>query len=112
MTDDPNMPPQAPSQQEPSQQEPSPQEPDNAPPSKPSGPVMMIPKSYYYLTAAIVVGSIILTLFVKNPYTRAVETDFNEGSNTDGLLWVAIFIGIPASFFAYKKWILPLFERR
>lgn len=88
----------------------SPQEPETPP--SPRGPVVMIPKSWYFFAAAIVVGSIVLTLFVKNPYTRAVETDFNEGSNNDLLLWVAIFIGVPLSFFAYKKWILPLFERR
>ncbi len=25
---------------------------------------------------------------------------------------VAIFVGIPLSFWAYKRWILPLFERK
>jgi hypothetical protein len=27
-------------------------------------------------------------------------------------MWVAIFIGIPASFWAYKRWILPLFDKK
>jgi hypothetical protein len=78
------------------------------------GPMFLIPKSFIYLVGAIVVGSFLLTLFVRNPYTQAVEGgDLYERSQDNSLmLWVAIFVGIPASFYAYKRWVLPLFERK
>jgi hypothetical protein len=39
--------------------------------------------------------------------------DIYETNRDDSLmLWVAIFIGIPASFWAYKNWVLPMFERK
>ncbi len=78
------------------------------------GPMFLIPKSFIYIVAAIVVGSFLLTLFVRNPYTQAIEGgDLYERSQDNSLmLWVAIFVGIPASFYAYKRWVLPLFERK
>ncbi|HEY8212985.1 MAG TPA: hypothetical protein VIG36_02475 [Methylocystis sp.] len=84
-------------------------------PAQPEGPKFEIPRSLYIATALIVIGSFAITLFVRNPYTQSVSegTGFYErGSDSSLLLWVAIFIGIPASFWAYKRWILPLFERK
>jgi hypothetical protein len=90
-------------------------EPKNQAPAKPPQPVFLIPKSLIYIVAAIVVGSFAITLFVRNPYTMATVEggDIYETNRDDSLmLWVAIFIGIPASFWAYKNWVLPLFERK
>lgn len=77
-------------------------------------PVFLIPKSFFYTVAAIIVGSFAITFFVRNPYTQAIEGgDLYEHSQDNSLmLWVAIFVGIPASFFAYKRWIVPLFDRK
>ncbi len=82
---------------------------------KPGQPVMLIPKSFIYIVGAIVVGSFLLTLFVRNPYTQSVHeggTFYENGVDNSALMWVAIFIGIPASFWAYKRWILPLFDKK
>lgn len=82
---------------------------------KPGPPVLLIPKSFIYIVGAIVVGSFLLTLFVRNPYTQSVHEggSFYENSiDNSSLMWVLIFIGIPASFWAYKRWILPLFEKK
>ena len=90
-------------------------EPQNQVPGKPKQPVFLIPKSFFFIVAAIVVGSFAITMFVRNPYTMStVEGGDLYESNRDNslMLWVAIFIGIPASFWAYKNWILPLFERK
>jgi hypothetical protein len=82
---------------------------------KPGPPVMMIPKSFVYIVGAVVVGSFLLTLFVRNPYTQSVSEggSFYENSvDNSSMMWLAIFVGIPASFWAYKRWILPLFEKK
>jgi len=82
---------------------------------KPGPPVMMIPKSFIYIVGAVVVGSFLLTLFVRNPYTQASTEGslyYERGMETNMALWVVIFIGVPASFLAYKQWILPALERR
>lgn len=82
---------------------------------KPAPPVMLIPKSFVFLVGAIVVGSFLLTLFVRNPYTQSSSeggTFYENSVDNSSLMWVAIFIGIPASFWAYKRWILPLFDRK
>lgn len=91
------------------------QRPQDQKPGRPQGPVLMIPKSFFYIVGAIVVGSFLLTLFVRNPYTQAVHeggTFYENGTDNSLMLWVAIFVGIPASFWAYKRWILPLFDRK
>jgi hypothetical protein len=90
-------------------------EPPPPPNRKPGQPVVMIPKSFFYIVGAIVVGSFLLTLFVRNPYTQSVHEggSFYENSiDNSSMMWVAIFIGIPASFWAYKRWILPLFDKK
>ncbi len=90
-------------------------EPQKQAPGKPQQPVFLIPKSFFFIVAAIVVGSFAITMFVRNPYTMSTVEggDLYESNRDDSLmLWVAIFIGIPASFWAYKNWILPLFERK
>ncbi len=84
-------------------------------PAQPQLPKFVIPRSLYIATALIVIGSFAITLFVRNPYTQSVSEGagfYERGSDSSLLLWVAIFIGIPASFWAYKRWILPLFERK
>jgi hypothetical protein len=84
-------------------------------PAQPHVPQIVIPRSLYIATALIIVGSFAITLFVRNPYTQSVSEGggfYERGSDSSLLLWVAIFIGIPASFWAYKRWILPLFERK
>ena len=84
-------------------------------PAQPQGPQIGIPRSLYIATALIIIGSFAITLFVRNPYTQSVSEGggfYERGSDSSLLLWVAIFIGIPASFWAYKRWILPLFERK
>lgn len=78
-------------------------------------PVLMIPKSVFYVVGAIVIGSFLLTLFVRNPYTQSVHeggTFYENGVDNSAMLWLAIFVGIPASFWAYKRWIIPLFDRK
>jgi len=85
------------------------------PPTQNQLPKIVIPRSLYIATALIVIGSFAITLFVRNPYTQSVSEGggfYERNSDSSLLLWVAIFIGIPASFWAYKRWILPLFERK
>ncbi len=82
---------------------------------KPGQPVMLIPKSFIYIVGAVVVGSFLLTLFVRNPYTQSVHeggTFYENGVDNSALMWLAIFIGVPASFWAYKRWIIPLFDKK
>jgi hypothetical protein len=84
-------------------------------PTQPHVPQFVIPRSLYIATALIVVGSFAITLFVRNPYTQSVTEGggfYERSTDNSALMWVAIFIGIPASFWAYKRWILPLFERK
>ncbi|WP_442754300.1 hypothetical protein ACNHKD_15070 [Methylocystis sp. JAN1] len=88
---------------------------ENKQPGRNQPPVLLIPKSFFYIVGAIVVGSFLLTLFVRNPYTQSVHEggSFYENATDNSLLmWVAIFIGIPASFWAYKRWIIPLFDKK
>ena len=86
----------------------------NEPVKKETGPVFLIPKSYIFAVFGIILGSFAITFFVHNPYTQAIDGgDLYERSQGNSMmLWVAIFIGIPLSFFAYKRWILPLFDRK
>ncbi|MBG0799674.1 hypothetical protein IYX23_18565 [Methylocystis sp. L43] len=84
-------------------------------PAQPLGPQFKIPRSLYIATALIVIGSFAITLFVRNPYTQSVTEGgsfYEHGTDNSALMWVAIFVGIPLSFWAYKRWILPLFERK
>jgi hypothetical protein len=84
-------------------------------PAQPQGPKFEIPRSLYIATALIVIGSFAITLFVRNPYTQSVTEGggfYEHSTDNSALMWVAIFVGIPASFWAYKRWILPLFERK
>jgi hypothetical protein len=75
------------------------QQPQNEPPKPPE---YKIPPALYAVTGAIVLGSILLTVF-RNPYTNAVSGDYYENRGTnDYALWVAIFVGIPAAFYGYK----------
>jgi hypothetical protein len=84
--------------------------PQDKPPKNPP-PVLLVPRSLIYAVVAIVVGSFVITQFVHNPYTAATQNDFGERGPFDGLpLWVAIFVGIPAAYFAYTKWIAPLLK--
>jgi hypothetical protein len=84
----------------------------NRPPQN-QRPVMLVPKSLIYGVFAIVIGSFALTQFIYNPYTAAARMDGTERGPLEGLpLWFAIFVGIPAAYFAYTKWIAPLFKRR
>lgn len=91
------------------------QPPREEPPPQNELPKFVIPRSLYIATALIVIGSFAITLFVRNPYTQSVTEGggfYERGSDSSLFLWVAIFIGIPASFWAYKRWILPFFERK
>jgi len=68
-----------------------------------------------YGTVAVVIASLLVTFFVRNPYTQATEEGslyYERGMETNTALWVLIFIGLPASFLAYRHWILPALERR
>ena len=52
---------------------------------------------------------------MRNPYTQSVTEGggfYEHSTDNSALMWVAIFVGIPLSFWAYKRWILPLFERK
>ncbi|HEY8123892.1 MAG TPA: hypothetical protein VIF88_00490 [Methylocystis sp.] len=83
--------------------------------TQPQGPQFKIPRSLYIATALIVIGSFAITLFVRNPYTQSVTEGgsfYEHGTDNSALMWVAIFVGVPLSFWAYKRWILPLFERK
>lgn len=96
-------------------QETPPETPPEETPAQNQLPKIVIPRSLYIATALIIIGSFAITLFVRNPYTQAVSEGggyYERGSDSSLLLWAAIFIGIPASFWAYKRWILPLFERK
>ncbi|MEF3367253.1 hypothetical protein V3H18_11980 [Methylocystis sp. 9N] len=89
--------------------------PQDEPPAQNQLPKFVIPRSLYIATALIVVGSFALTLFVRNPYTQSVTEGggfYERSTDNSALMWVAIFVGIPLSFWAYKRWILPLFERK
>jgi hypothetical protein len=94
--------------------EPNKTEQEKKPPQN-QAPVLYIPKSFFYIVGAIVVGSFLLTIFVRNPYTQAVHEGgsfYENGTDNSLMMWVAIFIGIPASFWAYKRWIIPLFDKK
>jgi hypothetical protein len=91
------------------------QPPQQRKPGQNQAPVLLIPKSFFYIVGAVVVGSFLLTLFVRNPYTQSVNEGssfYENGIDNSAMLWLAIFVGIPASFWAYKRWILPLFDRK
>ena len=91
-----------------------PQNQENQQQRKHQGPVFLIPKSFFFTVVAIVIGSFAITLFARNPYTQSIEGGslYESGGDHSMMMWVAIFIGIPASFWAYKTWILPLFDRK
>jgi hypothetical protein len=77
--------------------------------------VFPVPKNMVYGTAAVVIASMLVTFFVRNPYTQASTEGslyYERGMETNMALWIVIFIGVPASFLAYKHWILPALERR
>jgi hypothetical protein len=92
-----------------------PKSPQYQKPGQNQPPVLFIPKSLFYIVGAIVIGSFLLTLFARNPYTQSVQEGgsfYENGIDNSLLMWIAIFIGIPASFWAYRRWILPLFEKK
>ena len=76
-------------------------------PTQPQLPKFVIPRSLYIATALIVIGSFAITLFVRNPYTQSVPRRgfYEHSTDSSALMWVAIFVGIPLSFWAYKRWI-------
>lgn len=77
--------------------------------------VFPVPKNMVYGTVAVVIASLLVTFFVRNPYTQASTEGslyYERGMETNMALWVVIFIGVPASFLAYKHWLLPILERR
>lgn len=77
--------------------------------------VFPVPKNMVYGTVAVVIASLLVTFFVRNPYTQASTEGslyYERGMETNMALWVVIFIGVPASFLAYKHWLLPMLERR
>ncbi|MEK4034060.1 hypothetical protein WOC76_13680 [Methylocystis sp. IM3] len=77
--------------------------------------VFPVPKNMVYGTVAVVIASLLVTFFARNPYTQASTEGslyYERGMETNMVLWVVIFIGVPASFLAYKHWFLPMLERR
>jgi len=77
--------------------------------------VFPVPKGMVYGTVAVVIASLLVTFFVRNPYTQASTEGslyYERGMETNMALWVAIFIRIPASFLAYKQLVVPMLERR
>jgi hypothetical protein len=87
--------------------------PPEAPAPKPQPPTMLIPRSYVILTAFVIVLSIVVTLFMRNPYTQSISGDYYERSFLDSsILWAVIFIGLPGLWFAYQKWVAPRFKRK
>ncbi len=77
--------------------------------------VFPIPKNMVYGTVAVVIASLLVTFFVRNPYTQASSEGslyYEHGMETNMALWIVIFIGVPASFLAYKHWVIPYLERR
>ncbi|MGE5368949.1 MAG: hypothetical protein ACM3PD_05040 [Chloroflexota bacterium] len=77
--------------------------------------VFPVPKNMVYGTVAVVIASMLVTFFVRNPYTQASTEGslyYERGMETNMALWIVIFIGVPASFLAYKHWVLPMLERR
>ena len=77
--------------------------------------VLLIRRSVFYVVGAVVVGSFLLSLFVRNPYTQSVKEGDNfyeNGIDNSAVMRLAIFVGIPASFWAFKRWILPLFDKK
>jgi hypothetical protein len=95
-----------------------PKNPNRAPQRRPGEQpqfIFPVPKNMVYGTVAVVVVSMLVTFFVRNPYTQASTEGslyYERGMETNMALWVVIFIGVPASFLAYKHWILPMLERR
>lgn len=77
--------------------------------------VFPVPKNMVYGTVAAVVASLLVTFFVRNPYTQASTEGslyYERGMETNMALWIVIFICVPASFLAYKHWLQPMIERR
>lgn len=92
------------------------EDPNERPPDeKPGRPVMLIPKSAFYIVGAILVGSFLMTLFVRNPYTQSAHEGgayYENAIDTNFAMWIAIFLGVPASLWAYRRWIIPLFDKK
>jgi hypothetical protein len=83
------------------------------PPRRPEPPTMLVPRSYIFLTIFVVVLSIVVTLFMRNPYTQAISGDYYERTSLDSsILWAIIFIGLPGLWFTYQKWVLPWLKKR
>lgn len=77
--------------------------------------VFPVPKNMVYGTVAIVIASLLVTFFVRNPYTQASTEGslyYERGMETNMILWIVIFIGIPVTFLSYKHWLQPMMERR
>jgi hypothetical protein len=77
--------------------------------------IFPVPKNMVYGTVAVVLASLLVTFFVRNPYTQASTEGslyYERGMETNMALWVIIFIGVPATFLAYKHWLQPMLERR
>ncbi len=84
-----------------------------SPEPKPERPVLLIPRSYIFVTIAIIAVSIFVTLFVRNPYTQATSGDYYERTSLDSsIIWAVIFIGLPGLWFAYQKWVAPRLKKR
>jgi hypothetical protein len=84
-----------------------------SPEPQPTRPVLLIPRSYIFVTVAIVAVSIFVTLFVRNPYTQATSGDYYERTSLDSsIVWAVIFIGLPGLWFAYQKWVAPRLKKR
>ena len=67
------------------------------------GPQFMfpVPKNMVYGTVGVVIASLLVTFFVRNPYTQASTEGslyYERGMETNMAIWVVIFIGVPASF--------------
>lgn len=82
-------------------------------PRRPEPPTILVPRSYIFLTIFVVVLSIVVTLFMRNPYTQAISGDYYERTSLDSsILWAVIFIGLPGLWFTYHKWVAPWLRRR
>lgn len=84
--------------------------PKDKPPAN-APPTLAVPRNLIYGVIFFVVASFVLTQFVHNPYLAATQMDGTERTSFDGLpLWFAIFVGIPAAYVAYTKWIAPMLK--
>lgn len=90
------------------QQEPVPPVEESEPSAAPAVPKFKVSRGLYLVAGAAVALSLFVTLFVRNPYTQAVQGDYYDTHPYDETqVWVLVLVVIPmiglAAFIAWTR---------